>query len=61
MWFELADEFFGPRAARLEAMMSNYPSGLLVQFESLLHDTHATMSGVLRTDDGGPGIPGQQR
>jgi DNA-binding MarR family transcriptional regulator len=39
----LAEEFFGPLAVRLDAMMAHYPPELLAQFEGFLVELRATM------------------
>lgn len=40
---ERADEFFGPLAAPVEAMISRYPPELLHRFETFLAELHAIM------------------
>lgn len=44
---ERADEFFGPLAERIEAMISRYPPELLQQFESFLAELCTTMDAQL--------------
>jgi MarR family transcriptional regulator, organic hydroperoxide resistance regulator len=41
---ELANQFFGPLAARLDSMMTQYPNELLEQFERFLIHLRATMN-----------------
>ena len=47
---DLADEFFGPLAVRLDAMMAKYPPELLSRFEEFLVDLHSTMNEHLEQD-----------
>ena len=48
---DLADEFFGPLAVRLDAMMAKYPPELLSRFEEFLVDLHSTMNEHLEQDN----------
>jgi hypothetical protein len=48
---DLADEFFGPLAVRLDAMMEKYPPELLSRFEEFLVDLHSTMNEHLEQDN----------
>ncbi|MFI9390314.1 MarR family winged helix-turn-helix transcriptional regulator [Streptomyces bauhiniae] len=48
---ERADEFFGPLAHRLDAVMSHYPPELLARFEAFMADLNAAMNGHLADDD----------
>lgn len=46
----LADEFFGPLAVRLDAMLAHYPPELIQQFEAFLTDLRGTMETHLAQD-----------
>lgn len=48
---ERADRFFTPLADRLDAMMEQYPSELLQQFEAFLTDLCSTMEVQLAQED----------
>lgn len=50
---ELADEFFGPLAVRLDAMMSAYPAELLEQIEGFLGHLRTTMEAHLSQQNQG--------
>lgn len=43
----LAEEFFGPLAARMDVALAKYPLDVLAQFEALLGDLRATMDDYL--------------
>ena len=61
---EPANAFFLPLAQRLDAIMSRYPTELLVQFEHFLNDIHTAMTGVVADLDElvGPALsPGHRR
>ncbi|BBZ29033.1 hypothetical protein MMAD_33280 [Mycolicibacterium madagascariense] len=47
----LAEEYFGPLGARLDAMMTRYPPVQLRLFETFVHDLRATMEAHLRDGD----------
>jgi len=51
---ERADEFFGPLAVRLDAMMAGYPAELLHQFEDFLGQLRSTMETHLAESQDGP-------
>ncbi|MGA5650076.1 MarR family winged helix-turn-helix transcriptional regulator [Streptomyces seoulensis] len=51
---EQADEFFGPLAHRLDAVMSHYPPQLLAQFEAFMADLNTAMNGYVTDDDRTP-------
>lgn len=57
---ELADEFFGPINERQDAVLSQYPSELLQQFETVLSQLCSTMDTRL-AQPGKPGQPGGER
>jgi MarR family transcriptional regulator, organic hydroperoxide resistance regulator len=46
-----AEEFFGPLARRLDAVLTRYPPDVVQQFQDLITDLHTTMNAHLNDGD----------